>query len=218
MRERGLIPKSWDGTGPSEGPLRSPEEVEAFGVHLVNRFVEKALEGVACIRVQQGDRCNENDHARDAKGKQRASSQTSAAASTLILAETPTPTARCVQQEPTPGESATRDDGGSQFDGQESVLSAGVPAFQSSSRSDGLALGLLDNVDLNLELMGWTEEEWRNYLDSSFSLYQNRQIQLCSVFGQVASIRPITMSWCCSRALPGVLVKFVRPGACSAPC
>ncbi len=140
--------------------MRSQEELEAFVVRVLNRAIEKIFQGQACTGVQEATRCNGDDRPRSTKGKQRASSQTSAAVSTLMLAETPAHTATCVQQEPTPGESATRGDEDSLLDGQ-SVLPAGVPAFNNSSGGDETSLGLLDNAELDIELMRWTEMgEW----------------------------------------------------------
>ncbi len=150
--------------------MRSQEELEAFGVRVLNRAVERILEGRTCACVQEATRCNGDDRPKSAKGKQRASSQTNVAASTLMLAETPAHTATCVQQKPTPGESATRGDEDSLLDGQ-SVLPAGVLAFDNSSGRDGIGLDLLDNVDFNLELMRWTEtDEEPDQFSPGFSL------------------------------------------------
>ncbi len=161
MRENDLSPET----------LRSREELEAFGVRVLNRFVEKILEDRTCTRVQQATRCNElDDHARSAKGKERASSQISGADSTLMLAEMPAPTAGCVQQELTPGESATRGDEESLLDGQ-SAVPADAPAFDSSGGGNEVVLGLLDNAEFDIESVRWTEtDEWCNQLGSGFSL------------------------------------------------
>ena len=149
--------------------MRNREELEAFVVRVLNRAFEKILDGRTCTRVQEATRCNGDDRPKSAKGKQRASSQTSAAASTLMLAETPAHTTKCVQQKPTPGESATRGDEDSLLDGQ-SVLPAGVLAFGNSSGRDGTGLDLLDNVDFNLEMMRWTEtDEGPDQFSSGFS-------------------------------------------------
>ena len=61
----------------------------------------------------------------------------------------------------TPGDSATRGDDDSLLDGQ-TVLLAGILAFDDSSGSGGIGLGLLDNAEFKIELMRWMEtDEWR---------------------------------------------------------